>query len=38
MRWEYISDGKMRGNGKKTVDGMTCVYSGVHAAKKRRLV
>ena len=30
-----VSEGKMRGNGMKTVDGMTCVYSGVQQGRAK---
>ena len=30
-----VSEGRMRGNGMKTVDGMTCVYSGVQQGRAK---
>ena len=28
-----VSEGKMRGNGMKTVEGVTCVYTGVQEGR-----
>ena len=30
-----VSEGKMRGNGMKTVEGVTCVYSGVQEGRAK---